>query len=89
MAGIGTNTRSHTKDKIYMMNSQFLQDWEVKMAKRMSKIRLCKGEKSAEGIFCCFFLRLKIWKVGQKSFFFSDFISKRENNYIFQNKNYI
>ena len=94
MARIRINTNSRTKEKPYMINLQFLQNWEGKKS-QLGEQNTCLYVKEicAEGIIMSFpWWLIKMLNVGKKKLFlfkrapFWNLISKKENNYIFQKK---
>ena len=56
MARIRINTRTHTKEKPYLINSYFFKIGKAKKVNRVSKKRVCMyvSEICAEGIFVTF-----------------------------------
>ena len=56
MARIRINTRTHTKEKPYLIDSYFFTIGKAEKVNRVSKIRVCMyvSEVRAEGIFVTF-----------------------------------
>ena len=82
MARIRINTRTHTKEKPYLINSYFFfQNWYGKKKKKkkkkkktdkVSKIRVCMWVRYAEGIFVTFRCWLKNVKSRSRIALFSN-----------------
>ena len=73
MAQIRINTRTHTKEKPYLINSQFLQNWEGKKSEKGEQ-NMCMyvSEICAKGIFVLFPWWLKNVKNRSKIALFSN-----------------
>ena len=74
MAQIQINTRTHTKEKPYLINSYLFKIGKAKKVNRVSKIRVCiyVSEICAEGIFVTFPWWLKNVKSRSKIALFSN-----------------
>ena len=94
MARKRINTRSHTKKKPHMINSQFLQNWEGKIKVNRGEQNTCMNVSGicAEGIFVSFPWWLKnVKRRSTIAFFFKwasfwNLISKKETIIFFRRK---